>query len=314
MSLVTCDHAFGIRHHGAPLERSYLQLGSAGASAMAFASQLDSGNAGRVARVAGLFLSRAAIFWFAVATLGQWVFFYYIALFYGPSTLTGNFEFWTRNHALLKGYVRGDLAGNLAFGAHALLVAYVTLGGALQLVPRLRAMAPRFHRWNGRVFVVTAIGVSLTGLYMIWIRGATINMTGAIAISGNGLLIVLFAVLSWRKALERDFVSHRRWALRTYLVANGQWFFRVMIFGWILLMRSEAGLGKNFDGPVVVTCAFGCYLAPLAMLELYLRAKENGRATARVAMAATLTICALLMAIGIFGAYVFAWHPVLKRL
>ncbi len=149
---------------------------------------------------------------------------------------------------------------------------------------------------------------------MVWIRGATINLTGAIAISGNGLIIALFAVLAWRKALERDFVSHRRWALRTYLVANGQWFFRVMIFGWILLMRSEAGFGKNFDGPVVVACGFGCYLAPLAVLELYLRAKEDGGAPARIAMAVVLTTCALLMAIGIVGTYMFAWHPVLKRL
>jgi len=298
----------------APLEPFYLQLGSAGASAMALVSQFDSGNTRPVARVAGLLLSRAAVFWLAIATFGQWLFFYYIALFYGPSTLTGNFQLWTRKHSLLKGYVPGDLAGNLAFGVHALLVAYVTLGGALQLVPRLRAMAPRFHRWNGRIFIVTAIGVSLTGLYMIWIRGATTNMTGAIIISGNGLLIVLFAALAWRKALERDFVSHRRWALRTYLVANGQWFFRIMIFGWILLARGEAGLGKNFDGPVVVACEFGCYLAPLAVLELYLRAKEDGGAPARIAMAAVLTIFALLMAVGIFGAYTIAWHPVLKRL
>ncbi len=105
---------------------------------MALASQSDT--AGRVTRMAGLLLSRATIFWLAIAAFGQWLFFYYIALFYGPSTLTGNFQAWTKNHGLLKGYVRGDLAGNLAFGAHALLVAYVTLGGALQLVPRLRAM------------------------------------------------------------------------------------------------------------------------------------------------------------------------------
>jgi len=314
MFFVTCDHAFGIRHHGAPLEPSYLKLGSAGASAMASASQFDTGNAGPVVRVAGLLLSRAAMFWLAVATFGQWLFFYYIALFYGPSTLTGNFQVWTKNHGLLKGYVPGDLAGNLAFGAHALLVSYVTLGGALQLVPRVRAMAPRFHRWNGRVFIVTAIGVSLTGLYMVWVRGATTNMTGAIAISGNGLLIVLLAALAWSAALKREFVSHRRWALRTYLVANGQWFFRVMIFGWIVLTRSEAGLGKNFDGPVVVACAFGCYLLPLAVLEFYLRAKEDGSAPARIAMAIVLTTFALLMAVGVFGAYTFLWHPVLRRL
>jgi hypothetical protein len=29
--------------------------------------------------------------------------------------------------------------------------------------------------------------------------------------------------VAWRTALARDFTAHRRWALRVYLVANGQW-------------------------------------------------------------------------------------------
>jgi hypothetical protein len=210
--------------------------------------------------------------------------------------------------------VPGDRAGNLAFGAHALLVAYVTLGGALQLIPQLRSVVPRFHRWNGRAFMVTAIGVSLTGLYMVWVRGATTNLTGAAAISINGLLIMLFAALAWRTALQRDFIAHRRWALRTYLVANGQWFFRVMIFAWIVITQGEIGLGKNFDGPVVVACAFGCYLLPLAMLEMYFRVKQGDSATVRIAVAGALATLTLLMATGILGAYVLFWHPVLARL
>jgi hypothetical protein len=124
----------------------------------------------------------------------------------------------------------------------------------------------------------------------------------------------LCGTFAWRTALARDFVAHRRWALRTYLVANGQWFFRVMIFGWIVLTRSQVGLGKNFDGPVVVACEFGCYLLPLAALELYLRAKNGGSARASVAMAGILASFALLMVAGILGVYLLMWHPVLARL
>jgi hypothetical protein len=102
--------------------------------------------------------------------------------------------------------------------------------------------------------------------------------------------------------------------LRTWLVANGQWFFRVAIFGWIVMTQSQLGLGENFDGPVVVACAFGCYLVPLAVLELYLRTESSGAAGQRTAMAASLTALTLLMGGGIFGVYALFWHPVLARL
>lgn len=264
-------------------------------------------------RAARAILSGSAAFWFLAAAAGQLVFFYYIALFYGPSTLSGNFQEWTRNHGLLKGYVAGDTMGNLAFGAHALLVLYVTLGGLLQIIPRLRAWAPRFHRWNGRIFILCAIGVSLTGLYMVWVRHATTNFIGSIAVSGDGVLIIGFAAIAWAMALRRDFASHRRWALRTWLVANGQWFFRVMIFGWILLNRGPVGLGDNLDGPVTIFMSFGCYLVPLAILELYIRAQTAG-AKSRALMGAALSGAALLIAVGSFGAWMMIWQPVLARL
>lgn len=273
----------------------------------------DVAGAGFGQRAARVFLSGSAAFWFLAAAAGQLVFFYYIAEFYGPSTLSGNFQDWTRNQALLKGYVPGDTMGNLAFGAHALLAAYVSLGGVLQIVPQIRARWPRFHRWNGRVFIVTAIGLSLTGLYMVWVRGATVGSISSIAISGNGLLIIAFAAMAWMKALRRDFANHRRWALRTWLVANGQWFFRVGIFGWILLNRAPVGLGKNLDGPVAVFLVFGCYLVPLAMLELYFRA-QTASPKARAAMGAGLSLAALFVATGVFAAWMMMWQPVLARL
>jgi hypothetical protein len=88
-------------------------------------------------------LNGAAALWLAAALVGQWAFFYYIAAFYGSSTLSGHFEAWRRNTLLIKGYVPGDTAGNLTFGAHALLAGLIAFGGALQLIPQIRAAARR---------------------------------------------------------------------------------------------------------------------------------------------------------------------------
>lgn len=261
--------------------------------------------------VADTALKAAAGFWFVVAVIGQWAFLYYLVAFYGPSTLTGNFQAWTRNTFLRMSYVRGDTAGNLAFAAHALLASVIAFGGAIQLIPQIRARAISVHRWNGRVFFVTALGLSVSGLYMEWVRGDRENMVSGIAISLNAVLIIAFVVLAWRSARAHEMSTHRRWALRAYLVANAQWFTRVGFLTWMII-RGLLGGRDSFDGPFASFLDFGCYLVPLAVLELYLRAKEGGTPNGRFAMAGSLVVLTVLMGVGIFGIATFMWWPLLK--
>src|SRR6266478_7014334 len=135
--------------------------------------------------VADTVLKTAAGFWFVVAVIGQWAFLYYLVAFYGPSTLSGNFQAWTRNTFLRMSYVRGDTAGNLAFAAHALLASVIAFGGAIQLIPQIRTRAICVHCWIGRVFLGTALGLSVSGLYMEWVRGDRASLIDALAISLN---------------------------------------------------------------------------------------------------------------------------------
>lgn len=252
-------------------------------------------------------LAGAAALWLVAALIGQWLFAYYITGFYGPSAISGHYQDWTQNHMLLKGYVAGDTMGNLAFLSHVLLAAIISVGGALQLIPQIRKTAPRFHRWNGRVFIVTVIAASLGGLYMVWARGASTGPAGAIAISGNAVLILVFVALAGKFAVARDIATHRRWALRTYVVANGVWFERVGFFAWLMLSQNR-GASEFFS-----IWMFGCYLLPLVILEFYLRAKNHGSVHAKWMVAGTLTVFTLLMSAGIFGITNFMWLPLVAK-
>jgi hypothetical protein len=251
-------------------------------------------------------------FWFVASVIGQWIFLYYIVRVYGPSSMTGDFARWSRNTFLIKGYVRGDTAGNLSFAAHALLAGVTSFGGALQLVPRIRQRAMAFHRWNGRVFLVTTLAVSVTGIYMVWVRGAKFGNIMGSAVTLNGLLIIWFAIVAWREALARNVAAHRVAALRLYLVANGQWFVRVGVFAFIAI-RGAFGITKGGMGPFILFWSFGCYAVPLLVLELWMRAWKAG-SRARFAMAGALFALTLLMCVGIFGVTMYAWRPVIGRL
>jgi hypothetical protein len=243
-------------------------------------------------------LNGAAGFWWLTAILGQWAFLYYILSFYGASSLSGDFEIWNRLKVMGRTpYVAGDTAGNLAFLAHALAAGIIAFGGALQLVPGIRARFPAFHRWNGRLFLLTVTGLSLSGFYLVWVRGTSPDSLNALSTTINGVLILAFAALALRAAMARNITVHRRWAMRLYLVSNAQWFLRVGVFAYFVV---NMGLGNKvkFSDPFLSFWVFGCYLVPIAVLEVYLRAKDRAGPAGRTVVAIGLIGLTLLMAAG----------------
>lgn len=249
--------------------------------------------------VAGLTaLNRAAGFWLIMALIGQWLFLAYILAFYGPIAVTGDLAGLARHPMMPKGHEAGDLAGNLTLLSHALAASIVAFGGGLQLMPQIRNRFPTFHRWNGRIFLVVVTLLSLGGLYLVWVRGTEAKLSQDIAITGNAAAILGFAFLAYRTARARDFVSHRRWALRLYLVSNAQWFTRVGVTAWYM--------GHKIAGVKPVPGFFdfwvwGCYLVPLAVLEVYLQAKDRGSPAGRWGATVLLGVVTVLMILGTIG-------------
>ena len=255
-------------------------------------------------------LTIAATAWLVVATVGQWLFGLYILLFYGKTTLTGDFARW--NRVLPHGYVEGDWKGNLIVGSHVLLAAVLVIGGPLQLIPFIRQNFPRFHRWLGRTYVTTAIVVSSAGLIMVWTRGTIGDLTQKISISLQAIYIISFALLAIRYARARQFDQHRAWALRLFMVTNGVWFFRVGLMCWLLINGGPVGFDpKTFTGPFLTALAVFTYALPVSLLvlELYFYAQKKPNRLFRLATAALIFLCTVIMAIGIFGATMGMWLP-----
>ena len=261
-------------------------------------------------RAASALLRFSAVSWFLVSVLGQWAFVAFILSFYGPPTATGDFAAWDKNKFLTHGYIAGDTAGNLAFAAHVMLAAIITFGGTLQLIPQIRASAIGFHRWNGRLFILTAFVISLTGLFMNATRGDT-GLFAHAPITLNAVLIMFCAAQTLGYVLAGDIDTHRRWAMRTFMVVNGVWFLRVGMMGWMMTKIGVFGGPKEFDANFYAFWAYGSYLVPLVVLELYFLAQDRGSALAKTAMALMLFIAAALTAAGIVGATLMIYWPLL---
>ena len=259
--------------------------------------------------VADTALNAAARFWFGVTVLGQLVFAFTVAWFYALTALRGDYHKWN----FTNGYVPGFSMGNTAVVMHVASAAFIMLAGAVQLVPQIRNRFPVFHRWNGRIYMLTAVTLSVAGLYMTWIRGSVGDLSVHLGSTLNAVLIWLCGGMALRYALARDFRTHRRWALRFFLVVSASWFFRIGFFLSFLVNKGPFGFDPStFRGPFLTFMSFAQFLIPLAVLEIYLRTQDRPGALRRMATAGMLFVLTLVMGAGLFAVAMAQWVPQVK--
>jgi uncharacterized membrane protein YozB (DUF420 family) len=247
--------------------------------------------------------------WFGVAMLGQIFFLTYILGFYAPPTASGHFEEWSKHRQVIDGYVAGDFIGNLQFGLHILMAAILTFGGLAQILPAVRNRFRLFHRWNGRIFAVAALLASIGGLWLVWVRGSIIELSSSIGTSLNGVIIIICVVMAWRCARQRQFAAHERWAMRAFLTVSGVWFLRVGIMAFSLLTSGALGMPSSYTDGFFPIWSYGSYLVPLAIYELYWRAKQSRSPTIAYGMTGLMFGISGLTLVGIGGAALVMWLP-----
>lgn len=244
--------------------------------------------------------------WFSIAAFGQIGFIVFILSFYGSRTLLGDYAGWN-DKPKITGFEAGDAAGNIMFISHVLLAAVMTGAGLMQLVPALRRRAPAVHRWSGRVFLMVACYLALGGLWLTWARGSYLSLPAAYAVSLNGILILVFAAFTIRYAMARRIADHQRWAIRLFMVANGVWFLRVGMMGWILLNQGPVGMNQTMSGPADLVLSFGSYLIPLAGVELYNAARRSSSSAIKWGVILLLSALTAFMVLGIAGTIFLMW-------
>ncbi|PRX54378.1 DUF2306 domain-containing protein [Flagellimonas meridianipacifica] len=253
-------------------------------------------------------LKTSATLWFLITVLGQWMFATYVAAYYGGAAMDRDFMKW--NRVLPHGYVEGETMGNLAVAIHLLFAVVVMVGGPLQFSTKIRKWAPRFHRFSGRVYIGSAFLISLSGIYMVISKGTISGIVGDISVSLNGVLILLFAYLAIKRALQKNFVSHSEWVLRLFLAMGGVWFFRIGLMFWLLVNNGPVGFDPvTFRGPFLVFLGFGQYLIPLAIAEMYIRSKKTKKPSMQIATALIILLCTLITIVGTFAATMGMWLP-----
>jgi len=114
----------------------------------------------------------------------------------------------------------------LWYVAHAVMAMPILVIAPFQFMPGLRQNRPQVHRWLGRVFLANCMIAAILGVYL----GSTIQWPGSrIPLSLLGSLWFGFAAIAWQAARRRDFLNHRRFAIRAF--ALGSTFVLVRLLG-----------------------------------------------------------------------------------
>jgi tetratricopeptide (TPR) repeat protein len=254
-------------------------------------------------------LNAAVRSWFVVAFLGQLIFGFAVASFYGMTAARGDLHRWS----ISGGWKPGDSAGNISIAVHLATAVIVMVSGCLQFIPRLRARHPRFHRVNGRLYMFAGVALSVAGVYMTWFRSRIGDVSQHLGSTLNAVLIWAFAAIAIRYAIKRDIAAHRRWALRFFVVLSASFFIRLMLF-LVLAIFGPVGLDPaTFTGWLPTTMTFAQYLLPLAILELYLHAQTNPGAVRRFATAGVLFVMTLATAAGVVIVTLANWLPDFRK-
>jgi uncharacterized membrane protein len=152
-------------------------------------------------------------------------------------------------------------AGLAALLTHVIAGGTALLLGPWQFVAGIRTRWPLIHRLTGRVYV---IAVLISGTAGAIVALGTAN--GPVARWGFFALAIVWlttTALGYRAARARDFVSHRRWMIRSFAMAFAAVTLRVYL---PIALASGASFAEAY--PLI---AWACWVPNLIVVEFYLR-------------------------------------------
>lgn len=231
----------------------------------------------------------------------------YILAFYASSLYKGNLERW--NNILPGMYQEGSATATTGLGLHFATGAVILLLGSIQLIETIRIRYPVFHRWIGRIYVLSSLLAAIGGLIFITVKGTVGGTVMSIGFSIYGLLMFISGIETYRHAAAGNIDKHRAWALRLYALAIGSWLYR-MDYGFWALLADGMGHSSSFEGPFDKVMSFFFYIPNLLVAQVFIQSR-NYKISPWLNLISTILLL-FMTAFLVLGTYYFTkiyWGP-----
>lgn len=211
----------------------------------------------------------SATVWFSMSVWGIW-----ISIFY---TKAAAFNWNNFNIVFPDMYTKESPVASFAIAFHLIGAAFMAVAGAFQLVKYIRKTYPVFHRWVGRIYIVSSLIASIGGLVFIFAKGSYGGRQADYAFATYGFIFLACGILTFRYAIKRDFRLHKLWAWRLYSLALASWMYRFDYYLWkVLAGHYNTWLSyPNFQGPFDKFENWAFYVPNLIVVEIVFRWGES---------------------------------------
>ncbi|HZC66454.1 MAG TPA: DUF2306 domain-containing protein [Candidatus Dormibacteraeota bacterium] len=143
--------------------------------------------------------------------------------------------------------------------------------GPFQFSRAIRRKYPKWHRINGRIFVICAYIVGISALVMSVAMPSISGVNQAVATTLFGILFLIALTKAFRHILRGEILQHREWMIRAYAVGLAVATIRPIV-GFFFATSSLTGLTpREFFG----TAFWLGFTVQTIAAEIYLHATRS---------------------------------------
>lgn len=136
--------------------------------------------------------------------------------------------------------------------------------GPLQFWPRIRNRRPSIHRLTGRIYLSAILVGSLAGMALAAASPSGLPYrAGLFCLACAWLATSAMAFIAIKR---RNFVQHREWMIRSYVVTFAFVTFRLVV-GWL----NDLGGDPTANGTLM---AWACWAVPLLITEMAIQGRK----------------------------------------
>ena len=144
--------------------------------------------------------------------------------------------------------------------------------GPFQFIQAIRTKYPKIHRTIGKIYLSSVLIAALVSLYLSIDKVLIVekSVTLGTGLAGLGFAWLLTSGIAYWAARNKNFVQHREWMVRSYVVTTAFASFRLVYQVLVNDFHTDA----NSAGDLM---AWACWALPLLITETFLQGNKIRR-------------------------------------
>lgn len=124
------------------------------------------------------------------------------------------------------------------------------------------------HKITGTIYIFSCILSAVGGLIFIAFNGTVGGKGMSIPFTIYGILMIIYPLITWYYAKQRNYEQHQKWVIRLFLLENGSMIYRMLNLILCMLLTNCGTV--TFKSPLDYIIDWLFFCGPMIIGELYI--------------------------------------------